>query len=161
MLLTQPSKKINRRSGISLGPLVPMYTLARSKQLQSKMPNINDNEPPAVWQSVGRGTPAGRALFNLFSDNVNGKQTGDKFSARNKAVLEAKIAMGWRPSIPGMNLSVDVRGKRRLQAVTANCLYRCEGFPWSPRKTFCLRPQIQKTCARCKFACFARGEKER
>ena len=48
-----------------------------------------------------RGTPAGRALFNLFSDDVNGRQTGDKFSARNKAVLEAKIAMGWRPSLPG------------------------------------------------------------
>lgn len=58
-------------------------------------------EAPAVWQSVGRGTPAGRALFNLFSDDVNGRHTGDKYSARNKAVLEAKIAMGWRPSVPG------------------------------------------------------------
>ena len=48
-----------------------------------------------------RGTPAGRALFNLFSDDINGRQTGDKFSARNKAVLEAKIAVGWRPSLPG------------------------------------------------------------
>ncbi len=82
-------------------------------------------EAPAVWQSVGRydrfcrggawkpacppadvdtvcrGTPAGRALFNLFSDDVNGRKSGEKFSARNKAVLEAKIAMGWRPSLPG------------------------------------------------------------
>ena len=65
------------------------------------MTKLTDTEPPAVWKSVGRGTPAGRALFNLFSDDVNGKQTGDKFSARNKAVLEAKIAMGWRPSTPG------------------------------------------------------------
>jgi len=37
----------------------------------------------------------------LFSDDVNGRKSGDSFSARNKAVLEAKIAMGWRPSLPG------------------------------------------------------------
>ncbi|KAL3154104.1 hypothetical protein ABBQ32_013639 [Trebouxia sp. C0010 RCD-2024] len=69
------------------------------------MAKSSHQEPPAVWQSVGRGTPAGRALFNLFSDNVNGKQTGDKYSARNKAVLEAKVAMGWRPSLPGATAS--------------------------------------------------------
>lgn len=57
--------------------------------------------PPAHTDMLCRGTPAGRALFNLFSDDVNGKKSGDKFSARNKAVLEAKIAMGWRPSLPG------------------------------------------------------------
>ena len=72
-----------------------------SRQVQPQRSRRQMADPPAVWQSVGRGTPAGRALFNLFSDDVNGRQTGDKFSARNKAVLEAKVAMGWRPTMPG------------------------------------------------------------
>lgn len=76
------------------------------------MTKLTDAEPPAVWKSVGRGTPAGRALFNLFSDDVNGKQTGDKFSARNKAVLEAKTAMGWRPSVPG-NARYNFRSRKQ------------------------------------------------
>ncbi|KAL3139995.1 hypothetical protein ABBQ38_004280 [Trebouxia sp. C0009 RCD-2024] len=75
------------------------------------MAKTDHQEPPAVWQSVGRGTPAGRALFNLFSDNVNGKQTGDKYSARNKAVHEAKTALGWRPSLPGAKASHGVPTK--------------------------------------------------
>ena len=59
------------------------------------------NEGSAVWDTVGRGSPAGRALYNLFSQDVSGRQTGDRFSARNKAIFEAKIATGWKPSTPG------------------------------------------------------------
>lgn len=86
------------------------------------MTKLADTEAPHVWKSVGRGTPAGRALFNLFSDDVNGKQTGDKFSARNKAVLEAKIAMGWRPSVPGNAAFSFARGNRALLNVNRNCV---------------------------------------
>lgn len=85
------------------------------------MTKLTDTEPPHVWKSVGRGTPAGRALFNLFSDDVNGKQTGDKFSARNKAVLEAKIAMGWRPSVPGTADHTFCLWNRAVLNVNSNC----------------------------------------
>ena len=72
------------------------------------------SENSAVWESVGRGSPAGRALYNLFSEDINGRQTGDKFSARNKAVFEAKIAMGWKPSSPGELATVQLIGALSL-----------------------------------------------
>ena len=44
------------------------------------------------WQHLGRSTPAGRALFNLFCTDQGAKRVGNSFSERNRALGQLHAA---------------------------------------------------------------------
>jgi hypothetical protein len=50
-----------------------------------------------VWDLLGRGSPAGRALFNVYNGDSAGKSVGRRFSDRNRRAHEQKLATGWTP----------------------------------------------------------------
>jgi|AntAceMinimDraft_12_1070368.scaffolds.fasta_scaffold436940_1 hypothetical protein len=43
----------------------------------------DDGGEEAPWDALGRGTPAGRALFNLYNGDTGGKTHGNSSSAYN------------------------------------------------------------------------------
>ena len=44
------------------------------------------------WQHLGRSTPAGRALYNLFCTDQGAKRVGNSFSERNRALGQLQAA---------------------------------------------------------------------
>ena len=44
------------------------------------------------WQHLGRSTPAGRALYNLFCTDQGGRRMGNSFSERNRALDQLQAA---------------------------------------------------------------------
>jgi hypothetical protein len=50
-----------------------------------------------LWEILGRGSPAGKALFNLYSGDNSGKTAGERFHQRNRKTHERKVEGGWEP----------------------------------------------------------------
>lgn len=46
----------------------------------------------AAWQMVDRGTAAGRALFALYNGDLSGKKAGNKYSDKNRVLIEKRSA---------------------------------------------------------------------
>lgn len=55
------------------------------------------NEVNQVWKLLGRDTPGGKALFNLYGGDKNGRASGQEFHNRNAKMHAKKIASGWSP----------------------------------------------------------------
>lgn len=48
----------------------------------------------AVWDMLGRGTPAGRRLFALYNGDNAGRHVGNDYSARNKRIIAKQREAG-------------------------------------------------------------------
>jgi hypothetical protein len=55
---------------------------------------------PAVkpWELMGRNTPGGKALYNLYGGNKIGKGRGAQYTQLNKERLEKQKAAGYTPA---------------------------------------------------------------
>jgi len=51
-----------------------------------------------LYNLLGRGSPAGRALFNIYNGDSAGRRAGSEFHGRNKQAHERKLSKGWQPS---------------------------------------------------------------
>lgn len=55
------------------------------------------NQASEVWKLLGRDTPGGKALFNIYGGNAAGRNAGQQYHERNKTVHDKKMASGWAP----------------------------------------------------------------
>lgn len=54
---------------------------------QGTNPGSQQDRQSPVWDVLGRGNPAGRALFNIYCGDIGGKAVGNQFSSQNLATL--------------------------------------------------------------------------
>ena len=59
---------ILKRDGLPTGPATPPRPMPRRE--------TDDDDPGALWDALGRGTAAGRVVFNLYSGDTSGRQYG-------------------------------------------------------------------------------------
>lgn len=67
-------------------PPAPLAALAMA------LPSANCSAGAPCWQHLGRSTPAGRALYNIFCKDQHGRRVGNSFSERNRALGQLHAA---------------------------------------------------------------------
>mmetsp|Transcript_6782 Transcript_6782/g.17291 ORF Transcript_6782/g.17291 Transcript_6782/m.17291 type:complete len:221 (-) Transcript_6782:2425-3087(-) len=59
---------------------------------------VSDNDNP--WDQLGRGSSAGRALFSLYSGDLQGRAAGNKYSQTNRAKFIKQLQNVNRTIVP-------------------------------------------------------------
>lgn len=81
------------------------YTRSMEEEVGRRVgPSSNSGDSPGpsnqaseVWKLLGRDTPGGKALFNIYGGNATGRNAGQQYHERNKTVHDKKMASGWAP----------------------------------------------------------------